>query len=128
MCRLLFRRYVLRRTNKQTLITIRLLRCHNGGTVDKKTSTVNKTVIDRRLHPRCCQLLGSYCKRPKSSPVRPLACNWYYCAQFVAKPKAACALRFSWAATSSNRGLSANMTSSVKPEVHNVSLRGYANI
>jgi len=27
-----------------------------------------------------------------------LAGNWYYCAQFIAKPKAACALRFSWAA------------------------------
>ena len=47
----------------------------------------------------------SYFKRPKSSPVRPLACNWYYCAHFIAKPKAACALRFSWAATSSNLGL-----------------------
>jgi len=55
--------------------------------------------------------------------VHPLACNWYYCAQFIAKPKAACALRFSWAATSSNLGLSANLASSVKPEVHNVSLR-----
>ena len=22
--------------------------------------------------------------------MRPLACNWYYCAQFIAKPKAAC--------------------------------------
>jgi len=59
---------------------------------------------DRRLRPRCCHL-GSYFKRPKSSPVRPLSCNWYYCAQFIAKPKAACALRFSWAATSSNLGL-----------------------
>ena len=29
-----------------------------------------------------------------------LAYNWYYCAQFIAKPKAACALHFSWAATS----------------------------
>jgi len=46
-------------------------------------------------------------KRPKSSPVRPSACDWYYCAQFTAKPKAACALRFSWAATSSNLGLRA---------------------
>jgi len=43
--------------------------------------------------------------RPKSSPVRPLAGNWYYCTQFTAKPKAACALRFSWAVTSSNLGL-----------------------
>ena len=32
----------------------------------------NKAVIDRRLRPRCCHL-GSYFKRPKSSPVRPLA-------------------------------------------------------
>ena len=48
---------------------------------------------------------GKFFKRPKSSPVRPLVCNWYYCAQFIAKPEAACALRFSWAATSSNLGL-----------------------
>jgi len=62
----------------------------------------NKAVIDRRLRPRCCHL-GSYFKHPKSSPVRPLACNWYYCAQSVSKPKAACTLlRFSWAAASSN--------------------------
>jgi len=66
---------------------------------------------------------GKYFKRPKSSLVRPLACSWYICAQLIAKPKAACALRFSWAATSSNLGLWANMTSSVKPEVHNLSLR-----
>ena len=63
-----------------------------------------KAVIDRRLHPRCCHL-ESYFQRSKSSFVRPLACNWYYCSQFVAKPKAVCALRFSWAATSSNLGL-----------------------
>jgi len=42
---------------------------------------------------------------PNRGPVRPLACNRYYCAQLIAKPKAACALRFSWAATSSNLGL-----------------------
>ena len=54
--------------------------------------------------PPCCHP-GSYCKRTKSSPVRPLACNWYYCAQFIAKPKDAYALRFSWAATSSDLGL-----------------------
>ena len=66
--------------------------------------------------------LGSFFKRPKTSSVRPLACSWYYCAQFTAKPKAACALRFSWAATSSNLCLLADMTSFVKPEVHNVSL------
>jgi len=81
----------------------------------------DKAVIDRRLRPRCCRL-GSYFKRSKSSPVRPLACNWYYCAEFIAKPKAACALRFSWAATSSNLGLGANMTSSIKQEVHDISL------
>ena len=60
----------------------------------RATLTTNKPVIDCRLRPRCCHL-GSYSKRPKSSPVRPLACNWYYCAQFIAKPKAACELRFS---------------------------------
>ena len=48
----------------------------------------NTAVIDRRFRPLCCHL-GSYFKRPKSSPVRPLACNWYYCAQLIAKPEAA---------------------------------------
>ena len=47
----------------------------------------NKAVIDRRFRPPCFHL-GSYFKRPKSSPVRPLACNWYYCTHFIAKPKA----------------------------------------
>ena len=64
---------------------------------------LNKAVIDRRLRPRCCHL-KSYFRRPKSSPVCPLACNWYHCAHFAAKPKAACGLRFSWAATSSHFG------------------------
>ena len=64
----------------------------------------DKAIIDRRFRPLCCHL-GSYFKRPKSSPVRPLACNWYYCAQLIAKPKAACVLRFSWATTSSSFGL-----------------------
>jgi len=68
------------------------------------TTEVSKAVIDCRLRPRCCHL-GSYFKHPKSSPVRSLACNWYYCAQFIAKPNAACALRFSWVVTSSNLGL-----------------------
>jgi len=74
--------------------------------VEQIQNKSNKAVrpIDHRLRPRCC-LLGSYVKRPKSSPVRPLACSWYYCAQLIAKPKAACALRLSWAATSSNVGL-----------------------
>ena len=82
----------------------------------------NAVIDPRRLRPRCCHR-GSYFKHPTSSPVRPLACNWYYCEQFIAKPKPACALRFSWAATSGNLGLWANMTSSVKSEVRNVSLR-----
>jgi len=64
----------------------------------------NKPIVYRRLRPRCCRL-GSYSKCPKNSPMRPLARNWYYSAQFIAKAKAACALRFSWAATSSNLGL-----------------------
>ena len=52
---------------------------------DLQSWYTNKAVTDRRLRPRCCHL-GSYFKRPISSPVRLLACNWYYCAQFVAKP------------------------------------------
>ena len=68
------------------------------------TTFTNKAVTDRRLHPRCCHL-PSYFKRPKSSPVHALACNWYYCGQLIAKPKAAYALRCSRAATSSNLGL-----------------------
>jgi len=68
---------------------------------------LNKAVINRRDIWEV--------KRPKSSPVCPLACNWYYCAQFIAEPKAPCALHFSWAATASNLGLWANMTSSIKP-------------
>jgi len=46
----------------------------------------NKAVIDRRLRPRCCHL-GSYFKRPKSRPVRPLAWSWYYCASFKPNPR-----------------------------------------
>jgi len=68
------------------------------------TAQKNKPVTDRRLRPRCCHL-ESYFKRTKSSSARPLACKWHYRAQFIAKSKAACALRFSWAATSSNLGL-----------------------
>jgi len=71
---------------------------------DLQSWYTNKAVTDRRLRPRCCHL-GSYFKRPKSSPVRLLACNWHYCAQFIAKPKAASALCFSWVATSSNLSL-----------------------
>jgi len=70
-------------------------RRHCSAVISSVTVAVdskNNAVIDRTL-------------RPRSSSVRPLACNWYYCAQLVSKPKAACALRFSWAATSSNLGL-----------------------
>jgi len=49
-------------------------------------NTSNKALIDGRLRPRCCHL-GSYFKRPKSSPVRPLACNWYYCAHSQARER-----------------------------------------
>jgi len=52
------------------------------------SAEADKAVIDRRLRPLCCYL-GSYFKRPKNSLVRPLACNWYYRSQFIAKPKAA---------------------------------------
>ena len=69
-------------------------------------------------NPVCCHL-GSYFKRPKSSPVRPLTCN---CTHLITKPKAACAVRFRSAATLSNLGFWANITSSTKPQVHNVSL------
>jgi len=81
------------------------------------SQSVNKTLIGRRLRPRC-RHPRSYFKRPKSSAVRPLAF-----AQFIANPKAACALRFSSAATSSSRGVRASMTSSIQPEIHNVSVR-----
>jgi len=37
---------------------------------------VNEAVIDRRLRPQCCHR-ASYFKRPKSSSMRTLACNWY---------------------------------------------------
>ena len=84
---------------------------------------LNKAVEDRRLRPRCCHM-GRYFKRPKSSPVLPLACNWYYCAQFIAKPKAVCALRFSWAATSSNPGLRENNDVIHKPKYYHYNARG----
>ena len=87
------------------------------------SQNANKAVTDRRLRPRCCHL-GSYFKRPKSSPVRPLACNWYCCAQFLAKPQAACALRFSWAASRVEQPWLMSKHDVIhKPEVHNISLR-----
>jgi len=70
----------------------------------ERTLTVSGRSRNITVRPLCCNL-ESYLKRPKSSPVCLLACNWHYCAQFIAKPKAACALRFSWAATLSNLGL-----------------------
>ena len=64
----------------------------------------------------------------RSQPVmRPLSCNEYSCAPFTAKPNAACALRFSSAATSCSYMACANMTSSIEPEVHSVSLRRHAD-
>jgi len=85
-------------------------------------SCISVLFITSKQYKQSSHLWSSF-KRPKSSLARPLARNCYYCAQFIAQPKAACALRFSWAATSSNLGLWANMTSSIKPEIHNVSLR-----
>jgi len=64
----------------------------------------NKAVIDRRLPPSVATWEVTLIVR-KSSPLHALACNWYYCAQFIAKPNAARAQRFSWAATTSNLGL-----------------------
>jgi len=117
------------RTNRRSLVEFgpeRACNCNcnriiHATTLDR-TNQREGSHMDRRLRPRCCHL-ASYFKRPKSSPVRPLARSWYYCVHFIAKPKAACALRFSWAATSSNLGLRAIMMSFIKPEVHNVSLR-----
>jgi len=48
---------------------------HKEQRTDTRTHIRNKAVIDRRLCPQCCHL-ESYFKRPKNSPVRPLAGNW----------------------------------------------------
>jgi len=64
----------------------------------------------------------SYFKRPKSSPVRPLACNWYYCALFIAKPKAARKFASARRQRQAALALWATVTSSIKPEVHDISL------
>ena len=69
-----------------------------------------------------CQL-NSHCPTQRNLAVSTAFIKLHCCAQFIAKPKAARALRFSWAATSSNLVLWANMASSILPEVHNVSLR-----
>ena len=68
------------------------------------TVACKKAVIDRILRPRCCHP-GSYFKRVKAVPCSVRLPATGITAQFVAKPKAACALHFSWAATSSNLGL-----------------------
>jgi len=83
------------------------------STADRKKwkATVNKAVIDRGLRPTPVLppgRLGSQFKRPKSSPLSPLTYSWLAITAhsfFIAKTKAVCALRFSWAATSSNLGL-----------------------
>jgi len=83
-----------------------------GSKTEQHVSTRRRYRLRRKTHTYCGLQRQQGSHRPqtpprvlppgKSSPVRPLSCNWYYCAQFIAKPKAACALRFSWAATSSN--------------------------
>jgi len=59
-----------------------------------QTNTRTQGSHRRQTPPRCCHL-GSYFYSSKSCPVRPLAWYWYNCAQFIAKPEAVCALRFS---------------------------------
>ena len=76
--------------------------------------TCNKAVTDCRLRPRCCHL-GSYFKHPKSSSEHPLACNWYYCTQY-SQAQGCGDVEQPWL-------MSRFMMSSIKPEVHNVSLR-----
>jgi len=46
--------------------------------------------------PQFC-LLGSYLKRPKTSPCVRWHATGIHCAQVTPKPKAACAVHFSWA-------------------------------
>ena len=71
------------------------------------------------IHHAHCGLVNLDCEKQYRASV---ACSGYSYAPFIAKPKAACALRLGWAATSSSIGLCANMTSSIKPEVRNVTL------
>ena len=97
--------------------------CLDFQTIPRQLWRRHKAVIARRLRPRCCHMRSYSTSARKVVPCVRCPCNWYYCAEFIARPKAACALRFSWAPTSSNLGLWADMTSSIKPEVHNVSLR-----
>ena len=82
------------------------------------TEIHNKAVTDRRLRPRCCHRIRL---REAVSCVRRLQRVFY--ARFIAKPKDACELRVSRVAKSSSLGLCANMTSSIKPQVRNISLR-----
>jgi len=78
----------------------------------------HKAVIDRRLRLLCC-VLGSYFRRPKSSPVRPLVRDWYYCAQ--AQDCVCAALQLGGDVEQPRL-----MTSSTKPEVYNISLHHVA--
>jgi len=80
------------------LLTMPVVLRKFAGYVD----TDKKAVIDRTLRPRCCHLIRL---QKVDTCVRCLQLVGYYSAQFIAKPKAACALHFSWAATCSNLGL-----------------------
>jgi len=74
-------------------------------TCELKRRVYNKAVIDRKLLPGVATREVTLSARKVVPCVRWPATALYYCAQLIAKPKAACALRFSWAATSSNLGL-----------------------
>jgi len=116
-------------TKKKKTDMLRSIGKQSGESVEsvlKVSSTQkkhNKAVINRRLRSRCCQL-GSYFKRSKSSPVRPLACNWYYCVQFIAMPKAGClCAALQLGGDVEQPWLMRRYDVIHKPEVHNVSLR-----
>ena len=78
-----------RQQNDDVIPSPRCCPAHIGSLPPTSSATqhTHKAVTDRRLRPRCCHQ-GSYLEHPKNSS-----------AHFTAKPKAACALRFSWAAT-----------------------------
>jgi len=81
----------------------------------------NKAVTDRRRRP------GVATREVTLSARKIVPCvrwyYWYYCVVYSQAQGCVYALRFSCAATSSNLGLRANMTSSIKPDVNNTSLR-----
>ena len=85
---------IIARTGRQTSSVRRAETTDQRSTPDtggRAAAQTNKPVIDRRRRPWCChQAVASSAQ--KSRPVRPLACNWYCCAPFIAKPKAAHAL------------------------------------